>query len=237
MTMVTAWNQKPTTNRFSQTGSSNAPEATSVPGRFIKIIRKEYQDNQKFTCRLIWELTPPLSDWMNDQHEIQLANTIEGLCDSKDSASHRPQILQSALKVLIALMRRPATQDGYKDLVFQGEYFHIYPINLKSFLVHSSQTWNGLTVREWIRWLSNQWGVKTHFMVALRKLRGQSQSTFRIRPSDYGLEVISVPKAVFTMPRFNQSIRILKDIGALKFDGKLLKPSVLGHQLKETVDE
>ncbi len=180
---------------------------------------------------------PPLSDWSNDLHEVQLAYSVEKLCDSKDSAAHRPKILQSALKILIALMSRPETKGGYEDLVFQGQYFNVYPINLKSFLQHSDQTWSDFTVRDWICWLSNQWGVQTHFMVALRKLRGQSQSTFRIRPSDSGLEVISVPQAVFTMPRFNQSVRILKDIGALEQDGEMWKTSELGLQLKEVGDE
>ncbi len=179
---------------------------------------------------------PPLSDWTNEQHEVQLANSIESLCASKESADHRPQVLKSALQVLIALIKRPATQKGYEDLVFQGQYFQVYPINLKSFLAHSSKTWGQLTVREWISWLSNQWGVQTHFMVALRKLRGQSQSTFRIRPSDQGLEVISVPKAVFTMPRFYQSLRVLKDIGALESKDDVWQVTEIGQQLKEIVD-
>lgn len=179
---------------------------------------------------------PPLNDWTNELHEVQLANTIESLCASNQSKENRSQILKAALQVLIALMKRPTTQNGYEDLVFQGQYFQVYPINLKSFLTHSSKTWSQLTVREWINWLANQWGVQVHFMVALRKLRGQSQSTFRIRPSDQGLEVISVPRAVFTMPRFYQSLRVLKDIGALENKGNLWQVSELGQQLKEVVD-
>lgn len=183
---------------------------------------------------------PDIGDWTNEHHEVQLANKIEILSVSKESAQHLPEILKSALRVLVALMNRPETQNGYEDFVFNGQYFQAYPINLKSFLAHSNQTWGQLTVREWIGWLANQWGVKTHFRVALRKLRGQSQSTFRIRPTDHplnpGLEVIAVPAAIFTMPRFYQSLRILRDLGALvKREGDW-HVSDLGQELKEVID-
>lgn len=183
---------------------------------------------------------PEMGDWTNELHEVQLANKVESLSISKERAQHRPEILKSALQVLIALMKRPETQMGYEDFVFHGQYFQAYPINLKSFLAHSSQAWGQLTVREWIEWLVNQWGMQTHFRVALRKLRGQSQSTFRIRPTDHplnpGLEVIAVPAAIFTMPRFYQSLRILRDIGVLVKKDNVWHVSELGQQLKEVVD-
>lgn len=180
---------------------------------------------------------PSLSDWVHEHHEMQLANLIERLCDKKEAPDYRSRILEAALNILIALMKRPETQTGYEEFVFNGPYFDVYPINLKSFLFHCFQTWGQLRVREWIAWLGHEWGVHTHFMVALRKLRGQSQSTFRIRPSDQGFEVISVPHAVFTSPRFNQSLRILKDIGALEKNGTVWVTSSLGKQLREVGDE
>lgn len=180
---------------------------------------------------------PPLNDWTHEHHEVQLANQIESLCDKKGAPNYRSTILQAALQILIALMKRPETHTGYEEFIFKGPYFDVYPINLKSFLFNCSQTWNRLSIKEWIAWLGHEWGVHTHFMVALRKLRGQSQSTFRIRPSDQGLEVISVPHAVFTSPRFNQSLRILKDIGALEKNGTVWTTSALGKQLKEVGDE
>ncbi|MFA7405208.1 MAG: hypothetical protein WC007_14530, partial [Pelobacteraceae bacterium] len=102
---------------------------------------------------------------------------------------------------------------------------------------HSANTWGELTTREWIGWLATTWGIHTHLMVALRKLRGQSQSTFRIRPSDKGLEIISVPDAVFTSPRFRQALRILKDIGALVKNGSVWMVSDFGRQFMEAADE
>jgi len=183
------------------------------------------------------EWLPDLKNWTHNEHEMQLANQINSLCDEDKTISNRGAILLCSLKILIALKQRSETRGGYEDFVFQEQYFQNYPINLQSFLHHISETWNQLTIKKWIMWLVNKWGIQTHFMVALRKLRGQSQSTFQIRPSDYGLEVISVPKAVFSMPRFHQSLRILKDIGALEKQGDGWIVSDLGHQLKEFASE
>ena len=71
----------------------------------------------------------------------------------------------------------------------------------------------------------------------LRKLRGQSQSTFRVRSSDRGMKVIAVPPAVHTRPRFNQAIRVLKDIGALeRTEPGAWFPSSLGRSIMELGD-
>lgn len=177
-----------------------------------------------------------LEDWPNENHEIQLAAVIESLCRKEKSTENRSAILLSCLKALIALQARPETEEGYGDFVFPPNYFKAYPINLQTFNYHKNKTWDNLTIREWIGWLAG-WGVSTHLLVALRKLRGQSQSTFRIRPSDNGLEIISVPEAVFTSPRFKQSLRILKDIGALVKKDKVWATSVLGKQFMEAEDE
>lgn len=95
-------------------------------------------------------------------------------------------------------------------------YFRYYPINLQSFAFHTNNTWAAMSLEEVLRWLLTHWGVELHLRVALRKLRGQSRSTFRIRPSDHGMEVVAIPPAVHTRPRFSQALRVLKDIGALK---------------------
>lgn len=183
------------------------------------------------------EWLPQIGDWTHKNHEIQLAKQLSILCRQNKSVENRSVIIQSALKVLIALKVRPETQEGYGDIVFPVNYFHVYPINLKSFLENSKKGWKDFTVIEWISWLITHWGVNTHLKVALRKLRGQSQSTFRIRPSDQGLEVISIPESVFTSPRYNQSARILKDIRALVGQKNYWVTSDLGRRLKEMADD
>lgn len=177
-------------------------------------------------------------DWGNENHEVSLATRIDTLCRGKeDATSRRSAILLAGLKILMALQCRPETQEGYRDFIFPPNYLNAYPINLQTFNHHSSNTWGDLTTREWIGWLVTSWGIQTHLMVALRKLRGQSQSTFRIRPSDHGLEIISVPEAVFTSPRFRQALRILKDIGALVRQGNVWGLSDSGRSFMEAADE
>ena len=179
---------------------------------------------------------PELNDWTHSDHEIQQANRVVNLCSQEKTTSNRSEIIKACLKVFLTLKTRSETAEGYGDFVFPGNYFQAYPINLRSFLNFSENEWADLSAKEWIVWLCSNWGVNAHLQVALRKLRGQSQSTFRIRPSDFGLEVIDVPKAAFTSPRFNQALRILKDIGALIKEGNTWKPSDLGMLLKEITD-
>jgi hypothetical protein len=180
----------------------------------------------------------PLEDWNNQNHEVFLAGRIAFLCGSReDGVTKRSAILEACLKVLLALQSRPETREGYGPFVFPPNYLSAYPINLQTFNQHSLTSWSNLTARQWLGWLATSWGVNTHLMVALRKLRGQSQSTFRIRPSDQGLEIISVPEAVFTSPRFRQALRILKDIGALEKQDRVWSVSAIGRQFMESADD
>jgi hypothetical protein len=176
-------------------------------------------------------------DWTNDDHEICLMTRIEALCSGEKSTQSRAAVLLDCLKILIALQNRQESKEGYGDFVFPPNYLKAYPINLETFDYHSNSTWVNLSIREWVAWLAASWGIDTHLLVALRKLRGQSQSTFRIRPSDSGFEIVSVSEAVFTSPRFRQALRILKDIGALIKRDNLWVPSDLGRQFMESLDE
>ena len=180
---------------------------------------------------------PAMEDWTSSNHEVHLATQIEALCSKAKSVENRTAILLASIKVLTALQCRLETKEGYGDFVFPANYLQAYPINLQTFNHHSNNTWDNLTLREWIGWLAASWGINTHLLVALRKLRGQSQSTFRIRPSDKGLEIISVPEAVFTSPRFRQALRILKDINVLVRKGNVWVTSELGKKFMEAADE
>lgn len=181
---------------------------------------------------------PELSLWSDANHEVELTNQIYELCEKEKTAQVRGQILQSSLMTIIALAARSKkTSAPYSELVFEPNYFKYYPINLASFGYHVSNTWASMELEALLKWLLTNWGVDQHLRVALRKLRGQSQSTFRIRPSDSGLEVISVPGAAHTRPRFNQAVRILKDIGALELNSDdLWVSSSLGKEILEQGD-
>ena len=181
---------------------------------------------------------PPLTNWKDQDHEVQYAEQLVQLCRNEKSAENRSNIISAALRILISLTQRSSTElHAYGDLVFEDGYFGYYPINLRSFRFHADNTWPSMTATEFLRWLLLHWGIDNHLRVALRKLRGQSQSTFRIRPSDQGLEVTAIPPAVHTRPRFNQAVRILKDLRALtRADSGLWIPSELGTAMLELGD-
>ncbi|WP_117195166.1 hypothetical protein [Rhizobium terrae] len=180
---------------------------------------------------------PALPTWQNPLHEVQLTERIASLSRARKSSDSRRNIVDAAMRTLVALASRTAPAERqYADLVFEEDYFRYYPINLESFARHASHGWAPLKLRDVLRWLLINWGLEMHLRIALRKLRGQSQSTFRIRPSDRGMEVIAIPPAVHTRPRFYQAVRVLKDIGALERNGAGWQPSTLGRSQLELAD-
>jgi hypothetical protein len=181
---------------------------------------------------------PALGQWHDPAHEIQLMEEVARLSHMPKNDENRRIILVNSLCALIALAgRRSPKGYQYGDFVFDKGYFEYYPINLQSFDSHWNDDWRSLTVKQWLRWLLTRWGIDVHLRVGLRKLRGQSQSTFRVRPSDRGMEVIEVPPAAHTRPRFNQSLRILKDIRALERTASgSWRPSGLGNSMLELGD-
>jgi hypothetical protein len=181
---------------------------------------------------------PGLTNWKHATHEIQLTERTIALCRSEKSSDTRRDILIAAVRTIMALeSRQNRSTPPYADLVFEPGYFNYYPINLQSFSFHSSATWPSLPMRSVLRWILMNWGIETHLRVALRKLRGQTRSTFRIRPTDRGMEVIAIPEAVHTRPRFGQALRILKDVGALeKTEVGIWIPSSLGITMMELGD-
>lgn len=183
---------------------------------------------------------PDIARWSETNHEVQLTEGIAHLSRSRaeKSAESRSKIILAGLKALTALARRrSASANPYGELVFDEGYFNYYPINLRSFDYHLVNSWSSSSLREVLRWLLLNWGIEVHLRIALRKLRGQSQSTFRIRPSDRGMEVIAVPPAAHTRPRFNQAVRVLKDIGALELaESGRWRPSAFGQAMVELGD-
>ncbi|HCH4058706.1 TPA: hypothetical protein ACF311_000479 [Vibrio parahaemolyticus] len=175
------------------------------------------------------ETLPSYEYWGDSCHEVELSEQIVLLCSGKKSAENRTNIVKAALGILAALAARQESNNSYKSIGFPNNYLHTYPVNLASFLHESKTNWSEMKLNDLLVWLFSHWGIDTHLSVALRKLRGQSKSTFRIRPSDQGFEVINIPPAVHTSPRFTQAIRILKDIGCLESDGELIRSTPLAQ--------
>ena len=166
---------------------------------------------------------PVFAEWQEDNHEIQCMYQLRSL--SRMAGVNKEQLedmVLDALRILCALAGRPENQAGYSEgLFFPLGYFDYYPVNLNSFLTHlggDSGDWNDLPLQECLTNVLSQWCLNAHLRVALRKLRQQSQSTFRFMPTDNGLSIVDIPKAAHTQPRFNQARTILKDIGLLVED-------------------
>ena len=109
------------------------------------------------------------------------------------------------------------------------------PINLRSFRERCVK-WNNMALSAVVADLVG-WILETHLRVALRKLRQSSTATFRIHPTERGIEAHGdVPVPAKTNPRIRQAIKMLWDVGALtrEPDGSGdLRATELGIQLFE----
>lgn len=208
------------------------PEARKV----LKELGRTRTFTQSLAGSSAW--LPALTDWREPSHEVYLMEHIERLSRAPKTADNRQAIIAAALRALIALASRIGRRSSpYADMVFDKGYFLYYPINLQSFAFHQKNTWAPMTMEAVLRWILTHWGIDQHLRVALRKLRGHTQSTFRVRPADRGMEVIAVPPAVHTRPRFDQALRVLKDIGALEqTEAGAWQPSDLGISMMELGD-
>lgn len=116
-------------------------------------------------------------------------------------------------------------------------FFQTYEINLFSLERLTRDTWSAQTGGEWLAWLAAEWGLRVHFRVALRKLRYQSQDSFRIVPREEGYRVREAPRAQWSSPRLAQAFRFLHDLGAFDLRNDIDdRPYVLspyGEQLLE----
>jgi len=117
-------------------------------------------------------------------------------------------------------------------------FFETYEINFFSLRRCAKSDWKLLKGREWLEWLAASWALRLHFRVALRKLRYQSQDSFRIVPLDEGYRVREAPLAQWSSPRLAQALRFLYDIGALDLrddvDDRPYVLSLFGEELLES---
>lgn len=163
---------------------------------------------------------PPLSDWLKDKHEMQLARAIlDGYrwVEREPHINNHAEMLQQSLQLLVSLIARDETERApYQDLAFPPGFLEDHPINLNTLRHWAEGEWQYLTANEWLEWLCIHWGIDAHLRVALRKLRSDARPTFQVQPTETGLEVIGVPPPVRTNPRFHQAVQILIDLGALR---------------------
>ncbi|EPK1848439.1 hypothetical protein L4Z56_006407, partial [Pseudomonas aeruginosa] len=175
---------------------------------------------------------PAVTDWTNDAHEIQLGwQLIGGWQPGVDIAP----LLSHSLSLLAMLVARDETgQQPYSGLAITLEALRDYPINLISFRSRCAD-WQTMPLEHVVADLV-VWCLDTHLRVALRKLRQSNRSTFHLRPSERGLEVVGdqVPPPSSTTPRFRQAVQILRDLGMLaRDDSNMIRLTASGRTQME----
>jgi len=162
----------------------------------------------------------PIDAWENAEHEIQVAGRMmKGWAHGGDAQT----LIELSVTVLALLAcRDDLSQLPYGGVAMPPEALTDYPINLASFRARIA-AWRTMNFQIFIADLV-MWCLNTHLRVALRKLRQTGRSTFHLRPSERGLEVVGeIPPPANTTPRFRQAVQIMRDIGALTRDP--LKPN------------
>jgi hypothetical protein len=161
------------------------------------------------------ETAPPLGYWENESHEFQVALRMLTSWSRGDDTS---TLVEAAVSLLALLaFRDDLSQSPYGGIAMPPEALNDYPINLASFRARVV-TWRPMSFAEFFGDLVT-WCLNTHLRVALRKLRHTGRSTFHMRPSERGLEIVGeIPPPANTTPRFRQAVQILRDIGALTRD-------------------
>ncbi len=178
---------------------------------------------------------PKLANWADKSHEIQLAWKLVDDAHPNADGKARARVISLGIEILLALAARSENEaDPYGGFVSPAELTD-YPINLFTFHERSCGMWREMRLADLLGWLITEWGLDVHFRVALRKLRGEGKDTFRIRPTDEGLEVIEAPPPEFSNPRLRQAYHILCDLGAMNRDREsgLLSLTDLGRSLLE----
>jgi hypothetical protein len=173
------------------------------------------------------------------EHEWAYSRAIlERYTESEDESADEA-VMTYALKLLAALATRSHEGDAYAASPFAGEFLDDYPVNLQTFSDVAHGEWTRLTIAELLGWLADKWGIETHLRIALRKLRSNPQSTFRVRPTERGLEVMErIPKPTRTNPRMQRGLQILRDLGAIEDGaGGSTLTSFGQRKLREIADE
>lgn len=164
---------------------------------------------------------PHLASWDDDGHEqrlvFQILNEARG---EAPSPADRVAVANSVLRLLLALVCRPAQGAGYDSgLNISAAYLADYSVNLRALDAAATNEWQSLRTDRWLRWLVERWAVQQHLTVALRKLRAQRNDTFRFRPQDEGLVYAGWTPTLtptYSSPRFRQTMQMLHDIGLVK---------------------
>ena len=192
----------------------------------------------KAAVERIAKALPDLAEWEDDGHELALGAEVLAGYWAERKVSEPAMMYRAAYRLLLALIARDMAREApYGQLVFPPGFFEEYPLNLASLRAKAREDWAGRTCEQLVEWLCRDWGIEAHFRVALRKLRFDTRATFRVRPTELGLELVDVPPPVNTNPRFSQARQMLFDLGALRRQSRSgrLEVTALGRSLQGEV--
>jgi hypothetical protein len=159
---------------------------------------------------------PNLQDWESDAHEVKIT---EDILDTWKAGETADVLVPKLLRLLATLaVRDDPGKPAYGSMAISPEALSDYPINLLSFRKRVAD-WQSMALEDMFSDLV-VWCLNTHLRVALRKLRQTGRSTFHLRPTERGLEVVGtdIPPPSYTTPRFRQAVQILRDIGVFTRD-------------------
>jgi len=189
-------------------------------------------------CSSLESGAPALGDFMANEHELSWA--AARISRERLQLDQEPAFLASVVNMLALLrMRENQEAPAYGSLTMDQAQLQDSPINLGSFRERCVK-WNDMTLSAVVADLI-AWILETHLHVALRKLRQSSTATFRVHPTERGIEARGdIPVPAKTNPRIRQAIRILRDVGALARETDSsgdLRATTLGIQLFEAAYE
>jgi hypothetical protein len=157
---------------------------------------------------------PNYERWDENNHEVTIAHRVEKL--TKNGSNDLESITKNCLMILAALVSRTQNKSGYNSVELQKSFLDRYPLNLLAICETLNTQLNKQSTLSALIQLTHHSLLENHFLVAMRKLRNQQQMTFRFLPSEFGIEIIKPPPAVFTSPRFKQVIQIMADLGMVR---------------------
>jgi len=187
---------------------------------------------------------PEIVDWENEHHEINLTRQLEQVVRDKKAIDKQEKVTHLSIRILLALAARWGNKENQTNfpVSFSNQQLGEYPINLTNFLQLSENEWREMDLNQWLGWLATKWGVETHLMIALRKLHHESLDTFKVYPSEEGLQVKAVvgDKTIeevlmpgFTSPRLQTTLQILLDLGVISVEKGLLCLTTTGEAVLE----
>lgn len=154
---------------------------------------------------------PELRDWAAPEHEIKRMWNLEALARQGESIA---DVARESTMLLLSLLARGLRDYPYQEFDLDPAYFSAGDVHLVT-LRRWAKEWEPWPFQDWVAWLGRRWCIERHLHVALRKLRGETRDTFRVRPLDGSYAVVEVPPVVFTSPRVTRAEQILRDLALL----------------------